>query len=252
MKKLSPCPSLFFIPVRKVMKKKELLRPYDQALAEQGHEICWSCLDTPVKYVGVFADDRIIVDTHGYNKLESASHHSLRMKPLFWFKDMPIYGGDKLWHTLVRKMVTVGSLQSDPKAEENGWFVTPSGIRYSAGCCELEEPSLTPQPLFMLEGKPVYSGTRVWHVNEKEFITISHSLNNGDYADDKGIGRSPCYMRWVGKKKHVMYANLYNDNNHCSGYSLGMPYENKEDAKHNGSSNTLGVARIEWETDVSA
>lgn len=295
------------------MKQKELLRPFDHALADAGEPICWSHLDTEVAYIGMLANGLVAVKTSAYPLIESPGTSSLRMKPLFWkiskpvykgdklwhkvakkfvtvdclqdeigaetqgffvdtdginvtaelcfwdepkpkpkpaplfwLEDKPVYKGDRLWHTLMNDYVVVTGLQNVPEAAEKGWFTTSNAF-YAASLCKWEKPE--PTPLFMLDDKPVFPGTRVWHVLENDFVTLKERASNGDFLDTNNVGRSPAFMRWEGKQKHVKFANVYSDG---SGVCFGHGYDTEQIAHANRSRNTLAIARVEWETSIKA
>ena len=228
------------------MKQKKLLRPFDRALADAGEPICWSHLDTEVAYIGMLANGLVAVKTSAYPLIESPGTSSLRMKPLFWLEDKPVYKGDRLWHTLLNDYVVVTGLQNVPEAAEKGWFTTSNAF-YAALLCKWEKPE--PTPLFMLDDKPVFPGTRVWHVIEKMFITLKGRASNGDFLDTNDVSRSPDFMRWEGKQKHVKFANVYSDG---SGVCFGHGYDTEQIAHANQAPSALAIARIEWETSVKA
>ena len=228
------------------MKQKELLRPFDHALADAGEPICWSHLDTPVEYVGILVNGLVAVKTHLFPIIEMPSASALRMLPLFWLEDKPVYKGDRLWHTLVNGYIVVTGLQNTLDAAEKGWFTTSNAF-YAASLCKWEKPE--PTPLFMLDDKPVFPGTRVWHVLENGFITLKERASNGDFLDTNNVGRSPAFMRWEGKQKHVKFANVYSDG---SGVCFGYGYDMEQIAHENRSRNTLAIARVEWETSIKA
>lgn len=225
---------------------KELLRPFDLAQAEAGAAICWSHLEEPTAFVGRMANGDIAVRCDGI--IERSCEFALRMKPLFWKKGKPVYVGDRLWHTISRRTLVVDRLQNDPDAEEYGFFYDTQGVCVRADLCTFEEP---PKPLFMLEGKPVNKGDRLWHNRDNHWVTVASDnlLDTGDFSDENGKGRSPCYCTWEKPKTTVVrYANVYADLFNGKTRYLGGMYATHDGPKGAyGSEQSLGVARIEWQ-----
>ena len=227
------------------MNNKELLRPFDLAQAEAGAAVCWSYLDDPVAFVGRCANSDIAVRRDD-GIIETPCEFSLRMKPLFWKDGQPVYVGDSLWHTISKRTLIVNRLQEGAEAEEYGFFYDTQGSRARADLCLFKAP---PQPFFMLEGKPVNQGDRLWHTRDNLWVTVMGMgmFPSGDFIDEAGGGRSPRYCTWEKPKTTVVrYANVYNvlDNLPCIGEMFPTPDGPKG---VRGSEKPLGIARIEWE-----
>ena len=227
------------------MNNKELLRPFDLAQAEAGAAICWSYLDQPVTFVGRTIGESIAIRRED-DVIETPHRTSLRMKPLFWKEGKPVYVGDNLWHTLSKRTLVVNRLQENADAEKYGLFYDAQGTRARADLCIFEEP---PQPLFMLEGKPVFKGDRLWHNHDSHWVTVTGMFPSGDFIDENGISRSPCYCTWEKPKTTVVrYANVYTDLLNGKAYYLGEMYSTPDGPKGVcGSEKSLGIARIEWQ-----
>lgn len=226
------------------MNNKELLRPFDLTQAKAGAAIRWSYLDNPITFVGCTADGNIAIRGED-GTIEMPYPSSLRMKPLFWKEGRPVYKGDKLWHTLVKAFVIVDRLQETNDAEKKGLFFTPTNDYYCSALCLFEAP---PQPLFILEGKPVFKGTRLWHKLADKWVTVTGVNLFGDFIDENGIGRSSSCCRWdKPTKKVVRYANVYSALLNSSRY-IGELFTTPDGARGApGSERSLGVVRIEWE-----
>ena len=226
------------------MNNKKLLRPFDLAQAEAGAAICWSHLDESIMFVGRSTNSGIAIRRED-GVIETPYSTSLRMKPLFWKEGKPVYAGDRLWHSLSRKWITVERLQNDPNAEQKGHFYSTDGTRSDAALCRFEE---SPEPLFMLEGKPVFEGTRLWHNLDNHWVTVTGMYLTGDFIDEDGRSRSPCYCTWEKPKTTIVrYANVYRALLSSSRY-IGELFTTSDGARGaSGSERSLGVARIEWE-----
>lgn len=227
------------------MNNKDLLRPFDLAQAEAGAAIRWSHIDEPAAFVGCCSNGDIAIRrTDGI--LEMPPSSSLRMKPLFWKEDKPVYVGDRLWHTISRRTLVVDRLQNDPDAEEYGFFYDTQGLCARADLCMFEEP---PEPLFILEGKPVNKGDRLWHNRANKWVTVTGMYPSGDFIDEAGEGRSPCYCTWEKPKTTVVrYANVYADLPNGKVHTLGDLYFTPDAPKNVfGSEKSIGIARIEWQ-----
>lgn len=226
------------------MNNKDLLRPFDLAQAEAGAAICWSHLEEPITFVGRMANGDIAVRCDGI--IETSCEFSLRMKPLFWKEGKPVYVGDCLWHTISRRTLVVERLQEDAKAEKYGFFYDTQGLRVRADLCLFKGP---PQPLFILEGKPVNKGDRLWHNLTNKWITVTGMYPSGAFIDEVGGGRSPNYCTWEKPKTTVVrYANVYADLPNGKVHTLGELYSTPDGPKGAFSSEKpIGIARIEWQ-----
>lgn len=157
------------------MKKDlDLLRPFDIEKAKAGEAICWSRLDLPISFVGEMSNGLIAITNHK-GLIESPSSYSLRMKPLFWKDDKPVYKGDKLWHKIAKKFIEVDCLQGETGAETQGFFIDTDGIKSMAELCFWDEPKPKPKPapLFQHEGKDVFPGDRLWNHLYKDYVTVA-------------------------------------------------------------------------------
>lgn len=225
------------------MNNKELLRPFDLAQTEAGAAIRWSYLDEPITFVGRSTHGSIAI-RRADGVIETPCQSSLRMKPLFWKEGKPIYRGDKLWHTLSKRTLVVEQLQENAEAEKYGFFYDTQGVRARADLCLFKAP---PEPLFILENKPVHKGDRLWHTRDNHWVTVTSILDNGDFLDENDISRLLCYCRWEKPKTTVVrYANVYNilGSSPC----IGEMYSTVDGPKGAfGSERSLGVARIEWQ-----
>lgn len=226
------------------MNNKELLRPFDLAQAEAGAAIRWSYLEDPITFVGRTTGESIAI-RRADGIIETPLSISLRMKPLFWKEGKPVYVGDSLWHTISKRALIVGRLQEDAEAEKYGFFYDTQGTRARADLCMFEEP---PEPLFMLEGKPVFEGTRLWHNLDNHWVTVTGMYLTGDFIDEDGRSRSPCYCTWEKPKTTIVrYANVYRRSGSSGGY-LGNLFKTIADVQAlRGSRESVGIARIEWE-----
>lgn len=224
---------------------KELLRPFDLAQAEAGAAICWSYLDEPITFVGRTASHGIAIRRADV-VIETPYRTSLRMKPLFWKEGKPVYVGDRLWHTLSKDTLIVDRLQENADAEKYGYFVDDHGLDVAATLCTFEEP---PQPLFVLESKPVFKGDRLWHNLDNHWVTVTGMYSSGDFVDEDGRSRSPCYCTWEKPKTTVVrYANVYAYLPNGKARCLGEMYPTPDDPKGElGSGASLGIARVEWQ-----
>lgn len=229
------------------MNNKNLLRPFDLAQAEAGAAICWNCLDEPITFVGRTISESIAVRLPGGVIVVTPYKSSLRMKPLFWKEGKPVYAGDNLWHTLSRHTLIVDRLQEHADAEKFGYFYDTQGFQVCADLCRFEEPL---EPLFMLEGKLVNKGDRLWHNLTNKWITVTGMYPSGDFIDEAGGGRSPCYCTWEKPKTTVVvrYANVYADLPNGKARYLGEFHPTPDGPKGVcGSEKSLGIARIEWQ-----
>lgn len=101
-----------------------LLRPFDLDAAKKGEPICFAD-GTPVKFLAheqghpYLRDWAIIVlspggiSTHvedGQRYRDETTTLDLRMAPLCWVEDKPVYKGDKLWHKRRRDAVTAHNI----------------------------------------------------------------------------------------------------------------------------------------------
>lgn len=226
------------------MNNKELLRPFDLAQAKAGAAVCWSYLDAPITFVGCTAEGNIAIRREDWT-IETPYPSSLRMKPLFWKEGKPVYVGDSLWHTISKRTFIVDRLQENANAEKHGYFYDTQGVRVCADLCLFEEP---PQPLFMLEGKPVFKGDRLWHNRANKWVTVTERgmFPSGDFIDEAGEGRSPRYCTWEKPKTTVVrYANVYKRSGSFGPY-LGELYNTVDGPKKVGAINPIAIARIEW------
>lgn len=227
------------------MNNKNLLRPFDLTQAEAGAAICWSYLEEPAAFVGRTADGCIAI-RRADGVIETPGEFSLRMKPLFWKEGKPVYAGDRLWHSLYKRMLVVNRLQEHADAEKFGRFYDTQGFPVCADLCRFKEP---PQPLFMLEGKPVNKGDRLWHIRYGKWVTVASDrlLGTDDFLDAEGFSRSPYYCMWDKPKTTITrYANVYyvSSGPPC----IGEMYSTVDGPKGAfGAERSLGIARIEWQ-----
>ncbi len=155
-------------------KDPDLLRPFNMEKARAGEAICWSHLNLPISFVGQTEDDRVAALTDR-GLITTLSPLSLRMKPLFWKDDKPVYKGDKLWHKVAKKFIEVDCLQDETNAAESGFFVSTDGLNAMAELCFWDEPKPKPKPapLFQHEGKDVFPGDRLWNHLYKDYVTVA-------------------------------------------------------------------------------
>lgn len=227
-----------------MQKNRDLLRKFNLELAKAGDAICWSHLDEPITFVGRTTCESIAIRREN-GVIETPYSTSLRMKPLFWKEGKPVYAGDRLWHSLSKRALIVGRLQEGAEAEKYGFFYDTQGTCARADLCMFEEP---PEPLFMLEGKPVFEGTRLWHNLDNHWVTVTGMYLTGDFIDEDGRSRSPCYCTWEKPKTTIVrYANVYRGSGSSGGY-LGNLFKTIADVQAlRGSRESVGIARIEWE-----
>lgn len=238
------------------MKQKELLRPFDHALADAGEPICWSHLDTPVEYVGMLVNGLVAVKTSLFPIIETPSASALRMLPLFWKDSRPVYKGDKLWHKIAKKFIEVDCLQDEMGAAEHGFFIDTDGINVMAELCFRDEPKPKPKPapLFQHEGKDVFPGDRLWSHSYKRYVAVAR-MQDIPRIDDvyyfvatDGSHCCAAFCSWEKpappKTTQVRYANVYNDNGEAT---LGATHFTKELAEKSASRDSRGVARVEWQ-----
>ena len=227
------------------MNNKELLRPFDFAQAEAGAAICWSQLNQPITFVGRSINGSIAI-RRADGVIETPCEFSLRMKPLFWKEGKPVYVGDSLWHTLSKHTVIVDRLQENADAEKHGYFYDTQGFRVSATLCRFKEPS---QPLFMLESKPVFKGTYLWHNLINKWVTVTGMHPSENFIDEAGGIHSPCYCTWEKPKTTVVrYANVYANLSDGKARYLGELYSAPDGPKNAfRSEKSIGIARIEWQ-----
>ncbi len=227
------------------MNNKNLLRPFDLAQAEAGAAICWSHLEEPAAFVGRTANGDIAI-RRADGGIETPCESLLRMKPLFWKEGKPVYVGDRLWHLISKRMLIVNRLQEVAGAEKYGYFHDAQGARVCANLCVFEGP---PKPLFMLEGKPVFKGDRLWTNLYDKWVTVAAIMPSGDFLDENDIGRSPRYCTWDKPKTTVVcYANVYADPSNGKTRYLRDLYFTPDGPKGAyGSEKSLGIARIEWQ-----
>lgn len=184
------------------------------------------------------------VDNHGLDA--AAALCTFDAQPvLFQLGGKDVFAGDKLWNTLYRDWMTVASLQEGAFPLE-GYFVATDGRPGCSRFCRWEE---SPQPLFMLEGKPVFKGTRLWHNRANKWVMVTEMNPSGGFIDEAGEGRSSSYCSWEKPKTTVVrYANVYvdpyNGKTRCLGEWYSTPDGPKAVFDHEES---ISVARIEWE-----
>lgn len=184
------------------------------------------------------------VDNYGLNAQAALCTFDAQPVPLFQLDGKDVFAGDKLWNTLYRDWLTVASLQEGVFPLE-GYFVATDGRLGCSRFCRWEE---SPQSLFILDGQPVFKGTRLWHNRDNKWVTVTGVNLFGDFIDENGIGRSPSYCRWdKPTKKVVRYANVYGNNNTPKSIYFGGIFESPEVAKAKASSSAISIARIEWE-----
>lgn len=288
-------------------KNRDLLRKFNLELAKAGDAICWSHLDESIMFVGRSTNNNIAIRRED-GVIETPYSTSLRMKPLFWKDDQPVYRGDSLWHTIAKKWIVVTKLQGHPDSEEEGYFVDDHGLNAAATLCTFDAQPVplfqldgkdvfagdklwntlyrdwmivaslqegasplegyfvatdgrhgcskfcsweeSPQPLFTLDGQPVFKGTRLWHNRDNAWVTVVCMQRNKDFLDENGISRFSGYCTWDKPKSKtivVRYANVYSALLSSSRY-IGELFTTPDGASGaSGSERSLGVARIEWE-----
>lgn len=186
------------------------------------------------------------VDADGLNAAATLCTFDAPPAPLFRVEGKDVFAGDKLWNLLYKEWMTVASMQADSPEGDVGYFVATDGRHGCSKFCSWEEP---PKPLFMLEGKPVFKGDRLWHNLTNKWVTVTGMYPSGDYIDEEGRGRSPCYCTWEKPKTTVVrYANVYTDLPNGKAHYLGEMYTTHDGPKNVfGSEKSLGIARIEWQ-----
>jgi len=109
-----------------------LLRPFDLEAAKRGEEICWRGGEdlTFIAEAGPDGDHAI---RGAKGNLQYAESQYLRMKPLAWVEDHPVYKGDKLWYK------TAGLIIAD-KACGDGWFFSKDGVSIYPKSCTWTKP----------------------------------------------------------------------------------------------------------------
>ena len=185
------------------------------------------------------------VDNHGLDAAAALCTFDAQPVPLFQLDGKDVFAGDKLWNTLYRDWITVASMQVNAPEGDVGYFIATDGRYGCSKYCSWEE---SPQPLFALDGQPVYRGTRLWHKLANRWVTVTGMLLNKDFVDEAGKGRSPRYCTWEKPKTTVVrYANVYSALLSSSRY-IGELFTTSDGARGaSGSEQSLGVARIEWE-----
>lgn len=192
-------------------------------------------------------EEGYFVDNYGLDAAATLCTFDAQPVPLFQLDGKDVFAGDKLWNVLYRDWMTVDSVQFGTLAHE-GYFIDTDGRHGSSRFCRWEE---SPQPLFTLDGQPVFKGTRLWHNRDNKWVTAICMLPNKDFLDENGIGRSPSYCTWDKPKPKttiVRYANVYAYLPNGTPRYLGDLYSTPDGARGApGSERSLGVARIEWE-----
>lgn len=186
------------------------------------------------------------VDADGINSAAALCTIDAQPVPLFQLDGKDVFAGDKLWNTLYRGWMTVASLQEGTSPLE-GYFVATDGRYGCSRFCRWEE---APQPLFTLDGQPVFKGTRLWHNRDNAWVTVVCMQRNKDFLDENGISRFSGYCtrdKPESKTIVVRYANVYSALLSSSRY-IGELFTTPDGARcAPGSERSLGIARIEWE-----
>lgn len=184
------------------------------------------------------------VDADGIKAAAALCTIDAQPVPLFQLDGKDVFAGDKLWNTLHRDWMTVDSVQFGTLAHE-GYFIDTDGRHGCSKFCSWEDLSA---PLFILDGRSVYRGTRLWHKFANKWVTIKGMSPSGDFIDEAGEGHSPRYCTWEKPKTTVVrYANVYRWPN-SSGRYLGDLFKTVADAQAvKGFEKSIGIARIEWE-----
>jgi hypothetical protein len=109
----------------------DLLKPFDLEAAKRGEEIC--------DVGGLFCVYIDGPDNLGHVAVKCSGNlnlfpkHDLRMRPLAWVEDHPVYKGDKLWYK------TEGLIIAD-KACGDGWFFSKDGVSIYPKSCTWTKP----------------------------------------------------------------------------------------------------------------
>lgn len=96
-------------------KNYGLLRPFDMEAAKRGEIICAKGGGGEWQYVaGPDSNGNLCLLTSSGTFIagNGCSEHSVRMAPLCWVEEQPVYKGDKLWHTGTEKWITAYALGS--------------------------------------------------------------------------------------------------------------------------------------------
>lgn len=112
----------------------DLLKPFDREAAKRGEEICWSDNTETLKLIAEAGSDGeyALKRDDGNNYL--AGGIQLRMKPLAWVEDRPVYKGDKLWHE-------TGVWITADRPTGKGNFIAADGDETLPACCTWTKPA---------------------------------------------------------------------------------------------------------------
>lgn len=185
------------------------------------------------------------IDTDGFNAAATLCTFDTQPVPLFRVEGKDVFAGDKFWNVLYKEWMTIAVMQIDSFVGNVGYFVATDGRHGCLKFCSWEDLSA---PLFILDGQPVYKGTRLWHTRDNHWVTVAGMYFAEDFIDENSIRRSPCYCAWEKPKTTVVrYANVYRGSA-SSGRYLGDLFTTVADAQAvKGSKEGVGVARIEWQ-----
>lgn len=80
-------------------KDYSLLRPFDLEKAKQGEPICWYLNSGLVRFIGITLKQEVVYENQdGF--LCYATSNKIKMAPLCWLEDKPVYEGDILYRKL--------------------------------------------------------------------------------------------------------------------------------------------------------
>lgn len=183
------------------------------------------------------------VDDYGLNATATLCTFDAQPVPLFQLDGKDVFAGDKLWNILYRDWMTVECMQVNAP---EGYFIDTDGRHGYSKFCSWEDLSA---PLFTLDGRSVYRGTRLWHKFANKWVTVTGMYPSGDFIDEAGVGRSPRYCTWEKPKAtFVRYANVHANLPNGTLRYLGELYSTPDGPKDVfGSEKSLGIARVEWE-----
>lgn len=93
-------------------KDYSLLRPFDLEAAKRGEVVCWYYDGERLEYVGTATSDGYAgcfkwLDGDNAGTYEIYESEDIRMAPLCWVEERPVYKGDVLWHKIGNYFVTV-------------------------------------------------------------------------------------------------------------------------------------------------
>ena len=79
----------------------DLLRPFDIEAAKHGEEICFDNGEECIAFVAEAGEDDEHAFRNDQGNLLLVEGSELRMKPLAWVEDRPVYKGDVLWQKAI-------------------------------------------------------------------------------------------------------------------------------------------------------